>query len=144
MITQKPWVTVYWSDVSSVHTKSICFIPWPRFLLRRIFSSLSCLGVLVTRSALRHLRLLFLQHKVLLQQFNTGDERAQKRQPIRGSDEGEQCLVGNVYSQADICPWISSPQNHHYHKKNALLLALGCAPWAPDKLCSWSLVPRRN
>jgi len=30
---------------------------------------------------------LFLQHKVLLQQFNTGDERAQKRQPIRGSDE---------------------------------------------------------
>uniref|UniRef100_A0A8I6B2Y4 Rap guanine nucleotide exchange factor 4 n=1 Tax=Rattus norvegicus TaxID=10116 RepID=A0A8I6B2Y4_RAT len=26
-------------------------------------------------------------HKVLLQQFNTGDERAQKRQPIRGSDE---------------------------------------------------------
>ena len=35
------------------------------------------------------LLLLFLQHKVLLQQFNTGDERAQKRQPIRGSDEGE-------------------------------------------------------
>uniref|UniRef100_A0A8C2QT63 Rap guanine nucleotide exchange factor 4 n=1 Tax=Capra hircus TaxID=9925 RepID=A0A8C2QT63_CAPHI len=33
------------------------------------------------------LLLLFLQHKVLLQQFNTGDERAQKRQPIRGSDE---------------------------------------------------------
>uniref|UniRef100_A0A8D0XTH5 Rap guanine nucleotide exchange factor 4 n=1 Tax=Sus scrofa TaxID=9823 RepID=A0A8D0XTH5_PIG len=30
---------------------------------------------------------LFPQHKVLLQQFNTGDERAQKRQPIRGSDE---------------------------------------------------------
>ncbi|KAI4575067.1 hypothetical protein MJG53_002998 [Ovis ammon polii x Ovis aries] len=29
----------------------------------------------------------FLEHKVLLQQFNTGDERAQKRQPIRGSDE---------------------------------------------------------
>ncbi|ELW64164.1 Rap guanine nucleotide exchange factor 4 [Tupaia chinensis] len=27
------------------------------------------------------------KHKVLLQQFNTGDERAQKRQPIRGSDE---------------------------------------------------------
>ncbi|MCQ6513314.1 hypothetical protein NPN18_26475, partial [Vibrio parahaemolyticus] len=24
------------------------------------------------------------KHKVLLQQFNTGDERAQKRQPIRG------------------------------------------------------------
>uniref|UniRef100_A0A8C0JTU0 Rap guanine nucleotide exchange factor 4 n=1 Tax=Canis lupus dingo TaxID=286419 RepID=A0A8C0JTU0_CANLU len=27
------------------------------------------------------------KHKVLLQQFNTSDERAQKRQPIRGSDE---------------------------------------------------------
>ncbi|TKC44927.1 hypothetical protein EI555_005397 [Monodon monoceros] len=27
------------------------------------------------------------KHKVLLQQFNTGDDRAQKRQPIRGSDE---------------------------------------------------------
>ncbi|XP_073074786.1 rap guanine nucleotide exchange factor 4 isoform X8 [Manis javanica] len=27
------------------------------------------------------------KHKVLLQQFNTGDERAQKRQAIRGSDE---------------------------------------------------------
>ncbi|ELK04706.1 Rap guanine nucleotide exchange factor 4, partial [Pteropus alecto] len=27
------------------------------------------------------------KHKVLLQQFNTGDERAQKHQPIRGSDE---------------------------------------------------------
>uniref|UniRef100_A0A8C9AML1 Rap guanine nucleotide exchange factor 4 n=1 Tax=Prolemur simus TaxID=1328070 RepID=A0A8C9AML1_PROSS len=27
------------------------------------------------------------KHKVLLQQFNTGDERTQKRQPIRGSDE---------------------------------------------------------
>uniref|UniRef100_A0ABI7ZY18 Rap guanine nucleotide exchange factor 4 n=2 Tax=Felinae TaxID=338152 RepID=A0ABI7ZY18_FELCA len=27
------------------------------------------------------------KHKVLLQQFNTGDERAQKRQPVRGSDE---------------------------------------------------------
>lgn len=29
------------------------------------------------------------QHKVLLQLFNTSDDRAQKRQPIRGSDEGE-------------------------------------------------------
>ncbi|XP_066136227.1 rap guanine nucleotide exchange factor 4 isoform X3 [Saccopteryx bilineata] len=27
------------------------------------------------------------KHKVLLQQFNTGDEKAQRRQPIRGSDE---------------------------------------------------------
>nr|XP_045003433.1 rap guanine nucleotide exchange factor 4 isoform X3 [Jaculus jaculus] len=27
------------------------------------------------------------KHKVLLQQFNTSDDRAQKRQPIRGSDE---------------------------------------------------------
>ncbi|XP_008566393.1 PREDICTED: rap guanine nucleotide exchange factor 4 [Galeopterus variegatus] len=27
------------------------------------------------------------KHKVLLQQFNTSDERAQRRQPIRGSDE---------------------------------------------------------
>ncbi|KAF6115761.1 Rap guanine nucleotide exchange factor 4 [Phyllostomus discolor] len=27
------------------------------------------------------------KHRVLLQQFNTGDERAQKRQPIHGSDE---------------------------------------------------------
>lgn len=38
---------------------------------------------------------LFLQHKVLLQQFNTGDERAQKRQPIRGSDEGENSLAAH-------------------------------------------------
>ncbi|KAJ7415556.1 rap guanine nucleotide exchange factor 4 isoform X2 [Willisornis vidua] len=29
----------------------------------------------------------FLEHKVLLQLFNTSDDRAQKRQPIRGSDE---------------------------------------------------------
>ncbi|KAL0626232.1 Rap guanine nucleotide exchange factor 4, partial [Plecturocebus cupreus] len=44
---------------------------------------LVCIG----HSPLWHLLWLFLQHKVLLQQFNTGDERAQKRQPIRGSDE---------------------------------------------------------
>lgn len=60
--------------------------------------------MLVTRSPLCHLHvwLLFLQHKVLLQQFNTGDERAQKRQPIRGSDEGEQSLMWNIHSQAKI------------------------------------------
>lgn len=36
--------------------------------------------------------LFFPQHKVLLQQFNTGDERTQKRLPVRGSDEGEGSL----------------------------------------------------
>lgn len=52
---------------------------------------------------------LCLQHKVLLQQFNTGDERAQKRQPIRGSDEGETSLLtrGSVdYSKSiKSLPW---------------------------------------
>lgn len=91
-----------------------------------LFSEL--LGSVSHSLCLTSLALSFLQHKVLLQQFNTGDERAQKRQPIRGSDEGERCLVWNFYSQANICPWISSPWNHHYHKKRkkkALLLALG-------------------
>ncbi|XP_068823986.1 rap guanine nucleotide exchange factor 4 isoform X6 [Capricornis sumatraensis] len=38
------------------------------------------------------------KHKVLLQQFNTGDERAQKRQPIRGSDEEKVVLKPNDVS----------------------------------------------
>lgn len=42
------------------------------------------------------------QHKVLLQLFNTGDDRAQKRQPIRGSDEGE-FLLCKVFLSHDIC-----------------------------------------
>ena len=63
---------------------------------------------------LRRLLFLFLQHKVLLQQFNTGDERAQKRQPIRGSDEGEtlptsQDCLGYLNK---IFPWELSPWIH--------------------------------
>ncbi|XP_065736479.1 rap guanine nucleotide exchange factor 4 isoform X7 [Phocoena phocoena] len=38
------------------------------------------------------------KHKVLLQQFNTGDDRAQKRQPIRGSDEEKVVLKPNDVS----------------------------------------------
>ncbi|XP_046940071.1 rap guanine nucleotide exchange factor 4 isoform X4 [Lynx rufus] len=38
------------------------------------------------------------KHKVLLQQFNTGDERAQKRQPVRGSDEEKVVLKPNDVS----------------------------------------------
>ncbi|KAM5280548.1 rap guanine nucleotide exchange factor 4 isoform 6-T6 [Ctenodactylus gundi] len=38
------------------------------------------------------------KHKVLLQQFNTVDERAQKRQPIRGSDEEKVVLKPNDVS----------------------------------------------
>ncbi|KAM6174269.1 rap guanine nucleotide exchange factor 4 isoform 8-T8 [Erethizon dorsatum] len=38
------------------------------------------------------------KHKVLLQQFNTSDERAQKRQPIRGSDEEKVVLKPNDVS----------------------------------------------
>ncbi|XP_069327037.1 rap guanine nucleotide exchange factor 4 isoform X8 [Eulemur rufifrons] len=38
------------------------------------------------------------KHKVLLQQFNTGDERTQKRQPIRGSDEEKVVLKPNDVS----------------------------------------------
>lgn len=53
---------------------------------------LSCKHAPLIRS-LRQLLFLFSQHKVLLQQFNTGDERAQKRQPIRGSDEGATLLA---------------------------------------------------
>nr|XP_034492290.1 rap guanine nucleotide exchange factor 4 isoform X7 [Marmota flaviventris] len=38
------------------------------------------------------------KHKVLLQQFNTSDERAQKRQPVRGSDEEKVVLKPNDVS----------------------------------------------
>ncbi|KAK1336882.1 hypothetical protein QTO34_002918, partial [Cnephaeus nilssonii] len=38
------------------------------------------------------------KHKVLLQHFNTSDERAQKRQPIRGSDEEKVVLKPNDVS----------------------------------------------
>lgn len=56
----------------------------------------------------------FLQHKVLLQQFNTGDDRAQKRQPIRGSDEGENVFqpVQIIESQNKISPLGITPWAH--------------------------------
>lgn len=94
--------------------------------------------MLVTRSALRHLPLLFLQHKVLLQQFNTGDERAQKRQPIRGSDEGEQSVWNFIVRLTSVpgCHHLEITTTTKKKKKKAQLLALGCAPRSPDKLCS--------
>jgi hypothetical protein len=84
--------------------------------------------------------LLFLQHKVLLQQFNTGDERAQKRQPIRGSDEGEQSLQSLPWN---ISGWAKNlpPGNHCLEPIKALFLGVLLGPlvsyvlevWYPDR-----------
>ncbi|CAJ0967861.1 unnamed protein product [Ranitomeya imitator] len=45
------------------------------------------------------------KHKVLLRQFSTGDERLQKRQPIRSSDE----QVGRVYWKGQRPPLLERP-----------------------------------
>ena len=84
-VLQKYNIAICDSDVF-VNTKYVFFISWLCF---SGMCPLSCRYSSVILPLWQLLLLLFLQHKVLLQQFNTGDERAQKRQPIRGSDEGE-------------------------------------------------------
>lgn len=73
---------------------------------------LSCKYASVIPSSRQQL-FLFLQHKVLLQQFNTGDERAQKHQPIRGSDEGENSLPTQDRLDYLKSEQKSSPGSHH-------------------------------
>ena len=70
--------------------------------------------------ALMWILMIHFQHKVLLQLFNTSDDRAQKRQPIRGSDEGELLLCKVFLSHWNL-QWIClSPKKWSKNKQKYL------------------------
>lgn len=115
----------------------------------------------------------FPQHKVFLRQFSTGEEKLQKRQPIKSNDESERVVRLHLFGEdwlrsqwrhhipariSDVCPGSgfqfcskstaattpTQPSAPPWPPPSGSWSALWPRSWAPRRTCCWSAWARQE